>query len=153
MNARQSGCFTFKLDLLLVLVMCLGSSYVVFTRCAWLDCNGTNFCRLADAVQPLSRIVPLPKSQLSPYRTIIIMRLIILAFFFHYRVTHPVDSAIGLWLTSVICEIWFAFSWVLDQFPKWSPINRETYIDRLSARSIFLPLKPFHYICNDHINV
>jgi cellulose synthase A len=34
----------------------------------------------------------------------------------------------------VICEIWFAVSWVLDQFPKWSPINRETYIDRLSAR-------------------
>ncbi|KAK4440073.1 Cellulose synthase A catalytic subunit [UDP-forming] [Sesamum alatum] len=87
-----------------------------------------------EAAQPLSRVVPLPKSQLAPYRTVIIMRLIILALFFHYRVTHPVDSAFGLWLTSVICEIWFAFSWVLDQFPKWSPINRETYIDRLSAR-------------------
>ncbi|KAI3456127.1 hypothetical protein Pfo_012790 [Paulownia fortunei] len=88
----------------------------------------------ADASQPLSRVVPLPKSQITPYRTVIIMRLIILALFFHYRVTNPVDSAFGLWLTSVICEIWFAFSWVLDQFPKWSPINRETYIDRLSAR-------------------
>ncbi|KAL0305603.1 UNVERIFIED_CONTAM: Cellulose synthase A catalytic subunit [UDP-forming] [Sesamum radiatum] len=87
-----------------------------------------------EAAQPLSRVIPLPKSQLTPYRTVIIMRLIILALFFQYRVTHPVDSAFGLWLTSVICEIWFAFSWVLDQFPKWSPINRETYIDRLSAR-------------------
>ncbi|KAL7129842.1 hypothetical protein ABFS83_13G094600 [Erythranthe nasuta] len=87
-----------------------------------------------EAAKPLSRVVPLPKSQLAPYRTVIIMRLIILILFFHYRVTHPVDSAFGLWLTSVICEIWFAFSWVLDQFPKWSPINRETYIDRLSAR-------------------
>ncbi|KAL0352954.1 UNVERIFIED_CONTAM: Cellulose synthase A catalytic subunit [UDP-forming] [Sesamum angustifolium] len=87
-----------------------------------------------EAAQPLSRVIPLPKSQLAPYRTVIIMRLIILALFFQYRVTHPVDSAFGLWLTSVICEIWFAFSWVLDQFPKWSPINRETYIDRLSAR-------------------
>ncbi|XP_073154182.1 cellulose synthase A catalytic subunit 8 [UDP-forming] [Henckelia pumila] len=87
-----------------------------------------------DASQPLSRLVPLPKSQLTPYRIVIIMRLIILAFFFNYRVTHPVDSAFGLWLTSVICEIWFAFSWVLDQFPKWSPVNRDTYIDRLSAR-------------------
>jgi hypothetical protein len=61
-------------------------------------------------------------------------------FFFHYRITHPVDSAFGLWLTSVICEIWFAFSWVLDQFPKWSPINRETFIDRLSARYTYITL-------------
>lgn len=83
---------------------------------------------------PLSRVIPIPKSQLAPYRTVIIMRLIILGLFFHYRVTNPVDSAFGLWLTSVICEIWFAFSWVLDQFPKWFPINRETYIDRLSQR-------------------
>ncbi|KAK8297087.1 hypothetical protein V6Z12_D05G165700 [Gossypium hirsutum] len=66
--------------------------------------------------------------------TVIIMRLIILGLFFHYRVTNPVDSAFALWLTSVICEIWFAFSWVLDQFPKWYPINRDTYIGRLSAR-------------------
>lgn len=62
------------------------------------------------------------------------MRLIILALFFHYRITNPVDSAYGLWLTYIICEIWFAVSWVLDQFPKWTPINRETFIDRLSAR-------------------
>lgn len=87
-----------------------------------------------DASQPLSRVIPIPKTQLTSYRIVIIMRLIILAFFFQYRVTHPVDSAFGLWLTSVICEIWFAFSWVLDQFPKWCPINRETFIDRLSAR-------------------
>ncbi|KAL2531327.1 Cellulose synthase A catalytic subunit 6 [UDP-forming] [Abeliophyllum distichum] len=34
----------------------------------------------------------------------------------------------------VICEIWFAVSWILDQFPKWYPIERETYLDRLSLR-------------------
>ncbi|XWS18529.1 hypothetical protein CRYUN_Cryun32bG0051800 [Craigia yunnanensis] len=84
-----------------------------------------------DASQPLSTIIPIPKNRLAPYRTV---RLIILGLFFHYRVTNPVDCAFGLWLTSVICEIWLAFSWVLDQFPKWYPINRETYIDRLSAR-------------------
>ncbi|KAK7814927.1 cellulose synthase a catalytic subunit 8 [udp-forming] [Quercus suber] len=87
-----------------------------------------------DAAQPLSAIIPIPSTKLTPYRAVIIMRLVILSLFFHYRITHPVDSAFGLWLTSVICEIWFAFSWVLDQFPKWSPINRETFIDRLSAR-------------------
>ncbi|KAM7500571.1 hypothetical protein LguiA_024985 [Lonicera macranthoides] len=88
----------------------------------------------ADTMQPLSRVVPIPKSQLTPYRVVIIMRLIILGLFFNYRVTNPVESSYGLWLTSVICEIWFAISWVLDQFPKWYPINRETFLDTLSAR-------------------
>ncbi|XP_058092671.1 cellulose synthase A catalytic subunit 8 [UDP-forming] [Magnolia sinica] len=87
-----------------------------------------------EAGEPLSAIVPIPRDKLTPYRIVIIMRLIILGLFFHYRVTNPVDSAYGLWLTSIICEIWFAISWVLDQFPKWSPINRETYVDRLSLR-------------------
>ncbi|KAL5576955.1 hypothetical protein UlMin_018654 [Ulmus minor] len=88
----------------------------------------------AAAAEPLSTVIPLPSNKITPYRAVIIMRLTILALFFHYRITHPVDSAYGLWLTSIICEIWFAFSWVLDQFPKWSPINRETYLDSLSAR-------------------
>ncbi|XP_035544186.1 cellulose synthase A catalytic subunit 8 [UDP-forming] [Juglans regia] len=87
-----------------------------------------------EAVQLLSSVIPIPSSKLTPYRCVIIMRLVVLSLFFHYRITNPVDSAFGLWLTSVICEIWFAVSWVLDQFPKWSPINRETYIDELSAR-------------------
>ncbi|CAA7059795.1 unnamed protein product [Microthlaspi erraticum] len=88
----------------------------------------------AAATDVLSVVIPIPRTKITSYRIVIIMRLIILALFFNYRITHPVDSAYGLWLTSVICEIWFAVSWVLDQFPKWSPINRETYIDRLSAR-------------------
>uniref|UniRef100_A0A1J3FGB4 Cellulose synthase n=1 Tax=Noccaea caerulescens TaxID=107243 RepID=A0A1J3FGB4_NOCCA len=88
----------------------------------------------AAATDVLSVVIPIPRTKITAYRIVIIMRLIILALFFNYRITHPVDSAYGLWLTSVICEIWFAVSWVLDQFPKWSPINRETYIDRLSAR-------------------
>ncbi|XP_038723334.1 cellulose synthase A catalytic subunit 8 [UDP-forming] [Tripterygium wilfordii] len=88
----------------------------------------------AAAAQPLSTVIPLPKNKITPYRFVIVMRLIILALFFHYRITNPVDSAYGLWLTSVICEIWFAVSWVLDQFPKWSPVSRITYIDMLSAR-------------------
>ncbi|GMQ03148.1 hypothetical protein CsSME_00049065 [Camellia sinensis var. sinensis] len=45
-----------------------------------------------------------------------------------------VSDAYPLWLVSVICEVWFALSWLLDQFPKWSPINRETYLDRLALR-------------------
>lgn len=93
--------------------------------------------RVDDARQPMSRVVPIPSSQLTPYRVVIILRLIILGFFLQYRVTHPVKDAYPLWLTSVICEIWFALSWLLDQFPKWSPINRETYLERLALRSVF----------------
>ncbi|KAG5235099.1 cellulose synthase [Salix suchowensis] len=88
----------------------------------------------AEASEPLSIVYPIPRNKLTPYRAVIIMRLVILGLFFHYRITNPVDSDFGLWLTSVICEIWFAFSWVLDQFPKWKPVNRETFTDRLSAR-------------------
>jgi len=91
--------------------------------------------RVDDARQPMSRVVPIPSSQLTPYRVVIVLRLIILGFFLQYRVTHPVKDAYPLWLTSVICEIWFALSWILDQFPKWSPVNRETYLERLALRS------------------
>ncbi|KAI4323775.1 hypothetical protein L6164_023354 [Bauhinia variegata] len=84
--------------------------------------------------QPLSRKMPIPASQINPYRLIIIIRLVILGFLFHYRVTHPVQNAYGLWLVSVICEIWFSVAWILDQFPKWFPVRRETYLDRLYLR-------------------
>jgi hypothetical protein len=67
---------------------------------------------------------------------IIVIRLVVLGFFFHYRVMHPAKDAFALWLISVICEIWFAMSWILDQFPKWLPIERETYLDRLSLRLV-----------------
>ncbi|KAJ6674029.1 X-BOX TRANSCRIPTION FACTOR-RELATED [Salix viminalis] len=96
--------------------------------------NGDELQMADDARQPMSRVVPISSSYLTPYRVVIILRLIILGFFMQYRVTHPVKDAYGLWLTSVICEIWFALSWLLDQFPKWMPINRETYLDRLAVR-------------------
>lgn len=87
-----------------------------------------------EARQPLSRKVPIPSSRINPYRMVIVLRLVILSIFLHYRLTNPVRNAYALWLVSVICEIWFAISWILDQFPKWFPINRETYLDRLSLR-------------------
>ncbi|PIN08235.1 Cellulose synthase (UDP-forming) [Handroanthus impetiginosus] len=88
-----------------------------------------------EARQPLSRKVPIASSKINPYRMVIVTRLIVLAIFLRYRILNPVHDAIGLWLTSIICEIWFAFSWILDQFPKWFPIDRETYLDRLSLRN------------------
>ncbi|XP_024962230.1 cellulose synthase A catalytic subunit 3 [UDP-forming]-like [Cynara cardunculus var. scolymus] len=87
-----------------------------------------------EARQPLSRKVSIPSSRINPYRMVIVLRLIILCIFLHYRITNPVTNAYPLWLLSVICEIWFAVSWILDQFPKWLPVNRETYLDRLALR-------------------
>ncbi|KAJ8431241.1 hypothetical protein Cgig2_028631 [Carnegiea gigantea] len=89
---------------------------------------------MAEARQPLWRKVPISSSKISPYRIVIVTRLIILIFFFRFRILTPAEDAYPLWLISVICEIWFALSWILDQFPKWFPINRETYLDRLSLR-------------------
>lgn len=102
--------------------------------------------RADDARQPLNRVVPISSSHLTPYRIVIILRLIILGFFLQYRVTHPVKDAYPLWLTSVICEIWFALSWLLDQFPKWSPVNRETYLDRLALRLVISSLSPILFL-------
>ncbi|XP_077212392.1 putative cellulose synthase A catalytic subunit 5 [UDP-forming] [Tasmannia lanceolata] len=98
------------------------------------DGDGPDLPLMDEARQPLSRKLPIPSSQINPYRMIIIIRLIVVGFFFHYRIMHPVNDAYALWLISVICEIWFAISWILDQFPKWLPIDRETYLDRLSLR-------------------
>ncbi|KDO62270.1 hypothetical protein CISIN_1g039060mg [Citrus sinensis] len=98
------------------------------------DANDPDMAMVDEARQPLSRKVPIASSKINPYRMVIVARLVILAFFFRYRILNPVHDAIGLWLISVICEIWFAISWILDQFPKWFPIDRETYLDRLSFR-------------------
>ncbi|KAK7343169.1 hypothetical protein VNO80_26132 [Phaseolus coccineus] len=87
-----------------------------------------------EARQPLSRKVSISSSRINPYRMVIMLRLVILCIFLHYRITNPVPNAYPLWLVSVICEIWFAISWILDQFPKWLPVNRETYLDRLALR-------------------
>uniref|UniRef100_A0A251VTU7 Cellulose synthase n=1 Tax=Helianthus annuus TaxID=4232 RepID=A0A251VTU7_HELAN len=96
--------------------------------------NGEELQVVDDPGQSMSRVVPISSSHLTPYRIVIILRLIILGFFLQYRVTHPVNDAYPLWLVSVICEVWFALSWLLDQFPKWSPVERQTYLDRLALR-------------------
>nr|AAM83096.1 cellulose synthase catalytic subunit [Mesotaenium caldariorum] len=96
--------------------------------------NGGNDLPLMDeSRQPLSRKVDFNMGLIQPYRLMIVIRLVVLAFFLRYRILNPAPSR-PLWMTSVICEIWFAVSWILDQFPKWMPINRETYLDRLNLR-------------------
>lgn len=60
--------------------------------------------------------------------------MVILALFLQWRITNPNHDAIWLWLMSVVCEIWFAFSWLLDQLPKLCPVNRVADLDVLKAK-------------------
>lgn len=57
---------------------------------------------------------------------LIVVRLVVLGFFLSWRVQHPNEDAPWLWGMSIVCELWFAFSWILDQVPKLRPINRAT---------------------------
>jgi cellulose synthase/poly-beta-1,6-N-acetylglucosamine synthase-like glycosyltransferase len=59
-------------------------------------------------------------------RILIVIRLIVLFFFLKWRVQNPNPDATWLWGMSIVCEIWFAISWILDIFPKFNPINRST---------------------------
>ncbi|XP_073104613.1 probable cellulose synthase A catalytic subunit 8 [UDP-forming] isoform X2 [Elaeis guineensis] len=98
--------------------------------------------------QPLSRKVSIPSSKINPYRVVMIFQIVALAFFFRYRLVNPVHNAYGLWLTSIICESWFALSWILNQLPKWQPITRITYPERLCLR-YNQPGKPCQLACID----
>ncbi|XP_040987477.1 cellulose synthase-like protein D3 [Juglans microcarpa x Juglans regia] len=71
---------------------------------------------------------------LAPYRLLILVRMVVLGLFLQWRVIHPNENAMWLWGMSVICEIWFAFSWLLDQLPKLHPINRTTDLDVLKEK-------------------
>lgn len=83
---------------------------------------------------PLSRKVPVPSAKINPYRAVVFIRFVSLAFFSWYRLINPVPNAYGLWLASIICEACFTLSWILDQLPKLQPVKRETYPERLSLR-------------------
>ncbi|KAJ6713085.1 X-BOX TRANSCRIPTION FACTOR-RELATED [Salix purpurea] len=76
--------------------------------------------------KPLSRKIRVPAAILSPYRILVVIRLVLLCFFLGWRVQNPNRDAMWLWGLSIVCEIWFAFSWLLDIFPKYNPINRST---------------------------
>lgn len=85
--------------------------------------------------KPLTRKVNVSPGILSPYRVLIGIRLVVLAFFLAWRIQNPNRDAMWLWAISVVCEVWFAFSWVLDILPKLNPINRAT--DLVALREKF----------------
>ncbi|CAO2838849.1 unnamed protein product [Amaranthus hypochondriacus] len=74
--------------------------------------------------KPLTRKINVPPAIISPYRLLVVIRLVALVLFLGWRVTNPNEDALWLWGLSIVCEIWFAFSWLLDQLPKLNPIDR-----------------------------
>ncbi|KAL9296179.1 hypothetical protein ACSQ67_022075 [Phaseolus vulgaris] len=96
--------------------------------------------------RPLTRKLKIPAAILSPYRLIIFIRLVVLVLFLTWRVKHKNSDAIWLWGMSVVCEIWFAFSWLLDQLPKLCPINRSTDLNVLNEKfEVRKPRNPESY--------
>lgn len=84
--------------------------------------------------RPLSRKIKIQHAILSPYRLFIALRVVALGLFLSWRVRHENDDAIWLWGMSVVCEIWFSFTWLLDQLPKLSPTNRMTDLSVLKEK-------------------
>ncbi|KAK9667788.1 hypothetical protein RND81_13G011100 [Saponaria officinalis] len=84
--------------------------------------------------RPLTRKLRIPAAVISPYRLLVLIRLVVLAFFLAWRVKHTNPDAPWLWGMSVICELWFSFSWILDQLPKLNPVNRVTDLNVLKEK-------------------
>ncbi|PON62418.1 Cellulose synthase [Trema orientale] len=99
--------------------------------------------------RPLTRKLKIPAAVLSPYsyadewlnipcicvaRLLIFVRMVVLGLFLAWRVKNQNKDAIWLWGMSVVCEIWFAFSWLLDQLPKLCPVNRSTDLNVLKDK-------------------
>ncbi|GER46779.1 cellulose synthase-like protein [Striga asiatica] len=84
--------------------------------------------------RPLTRKLKIPAAIISPYRLLIVVRMVVLGFFLTWRIRHKNNDAIWLWGMSVVCEVWFTFSWILDQLPKLCPVNRATDLNVLKEK-------------------
>ncbi|KAL3812365.1 hypothetical protein ACJIZ3_013633 [Penstemon smallii] len=84
--------------------------------------------------KPLTRKVTVPPGVLSPYRVLIVFRMIALSLFLTWRIRNPNRDAMWLWAMSIVCEVWFSFSWLLDILPKFNPINRTADLSALKEK-------------------
>jgi hypothetical protein len=54
---------------------------------------------------------------------LILARLIAVILFFIWRLKNNISDIIWLWGMSVAGDVWFGFSWLLNQLPKVNPIK------------------------------
>ncbi|KAK3127339.1 hypothetical protein QOZ80_7AG0571670 [Eleusine coracana subsp. coracana] len=60
---------------------------------------------------------------LLPYRILILLRLVGVILFIAWRIKHNKSDVMWFWVTSVVADVWFSFSWLLYQLPKFNPIK------------------------------
>ncbi|KAK8923486.1 Cellulose synthase-like protein D1 [Platanthera zijinensis] len=84
--------------------------------------------------KPLTRKVRVSAVVLSPFRLLVLIRQVCLIGFLIWRIQNPNPDAMWLWGLSTACEIWFAFSWILDTLPKLNPINRAANLAALNEK-------------------
>ncbi|KAL6657842.1 hypothetical protein ACP70R_005622 [Stipagrostis hirtigluma subsp. patula] len=78
-----------------------------------------------DSSRPLLfRTMKVKGSILHPYRFLILLRLISIIAFFVWRIEHKNHDGVWLWTMSMVADVWFGFSWLLNQLPKLNPIKR-----------------------------
>ena len=59
----------------------------------------------------------------SCYRLLIIVRLIAVFLFFAWRIRHNKSDIMWFWTMSIVGDMWFGFSWLLNQLPKFNPVK------------------------------
>lgn len=57
-------------------------------------------------------------------RFFILVRLVAIVAFFAWRIEHRNRDGVWLWATSMVADVWFGFSWLLNQLPKLNPVKR-----------------------------
>ncbi|XP_062189873.1 putative mixed-linked glucan synthase 1 [Phragmites australis] len=86
------------------------------------DMSGT--CAIDLCSRPvLFRTMKVKGSILHPYRFLILLRLIAIIAFFVWRIKHKNHDGVWLWFMSMVGDVWFGFSWLLNQLPKLNPIK------------------------------
>lgn len=76
-----------------------------------------------DGRQLLFRTYKVKGTLLHPYRMLIFIRLIAVLLFFVWRIRHNKSDIMWFWTMSVVGDVWFGFSWLLNQLPKFNPIK------------------------------
>ncbi|KGN52837.2 cellulose synthase-like protein D5 [Cucumis sativus] len=84
--------------------------------------------------RPLAWKLSVSPTILISYRLLTIIRLLLLGFYLTWTLTHPNHESMWLWRISITCELWFAFSWLLEQLPRLYFVNRGTDVSALKDR-------------------
>lgn len=54
---------------------------------------------------------------------LIIIRLVAVLAFFAWRIRHNKSDIMWFWTMSIVGDVWFGFSWLLNQLPKFNPVK------------------------------